>query len=46
MPKEGEDPIDEETRQAMAKKLRLKLLTRAFYVEKEKKKEKKKFKAT
>jgi hypothetical protein len=45
VPKEGEEPIDEEVRNHKAKKLRLELLTKAFYyppekLEKEKKKKK------
>lgn len=32
IPKEGEDPIDEETKQVLARKLRFNILTRQFYV--------------
>lgn len=36
VPKEGEEPMDEETKQLMARKLRFKILTKAFYHQKEK----------
>jgi len=40
IPKEGEDPLDEETKAALQKKLRFKYLTRGFYHSEEVKKEK------
>ncbi len=46
MPKEGDEPIEEEAKQLMAKKLRYKIVTRGFFKEPKEKKEKKpKFKA-
>lgn len=44
MPKEGEEPMDEEAKQLLAKKLRFKLLTKGFY-NKEKPNKKPKFHA-
>lgn len=35
LPKEGEDPVDEETRAVLAKRLRLSILTRQFYAKHE-----------
>jgi hypothetical protein len=41
VPKEGEEPMDDDTKHLLAKKLRFKLLTRGFYsVEKPPKKPK------
>jgi hypothetical protein len=31
MPKEGEDPVDDDTKQLMARKLRFQITTKGFY---------------
>lgn len=41
-PKEGDDPLDDEAKQLMARKLRFKLMTKGFYAPKKQKKEGKK----
>lgn len=45
VPKEGEEPMDDEAKQLLARKHRFKILTKAFYVNKDKPSKKPKFHA-